>query len=132
LELIRGSSFAAVWVELRGIVGTMRLRIELVAEYVHENEQEEFSLLDRADCKTLHDRPPFVKHATISFMGLPKVEISAIPMIETGIKLNAMNLPLISTFISNSINTAIDEYGTLSVVWFCFDWWLINLGVSLC
>lgn len=32
-------------------------------------------------------------------------------MIETGIKLNAMNLPLISTFISNSINTAIDEYG---------------------
>jgi len=44
-------------------------------------------------------------------MGLPKVEISAIPMIETGFKLNAMNLPLVSTFISNSVNTAIDEYG---------------------
>jgi hypothetical protein len=60
-------------------------------------------------------RPPFVKHATISFMGLPKVEISAIPMIETGFKLNAMNLPLVSTFISNSVNTAIDEYGKSTV-----------------
>ena len=48
-------------------------------------------------------------------MGLPKVEISAIPMIETGFKLNAMNLPLVSTFISNSVNTAIDEYGEYKV-----------------
>jgi hypothetical protein len=56
-------------------------------------------------------RPPFVKHATISFMGLPKVEISAIPMIDLPVKLNAMNIPGLSTFISNSINTAIDEYG---------------------
>jgi Ca2+-dependent lipid-binding protein len=38
------------------------------------------------------------------------VEISAIPMIDLGIRLNAMNLPLVSTFISNSINTAIYEY----------------------
>jgi Ca2+-dependent lipid-binding protein len=44
-------------------------------------------------------------------MGLPKVEISAIPMIDLPVKLNAMNIPGLSTFISNSINTAIDEYG---------------------
>ena len=49
-------------------------------------------------------------------MGLPKVEISAIPMLDLGIKLNAMNLPLISTFISNSINTAIDEYGKFAFI----------------
>ena len=68
------------------------------------------------DTQPINERPPFVKHATVSFMGLPKVEISAIPMLDLGIKLNAMNLPLISTFISNSINTAIDEYGKSAFV----------------
>lgn len=53
-------------------------------------------------------------------MGLPKVEISAIPMLDLGIKVNAMNLPLFSNFIKNSINTAIDEYGKLACVASCY------------
>lgn len=60
----------------------------------------------------LFPRPPFVKHATISLCGLPKIEIAAIPLIQSALKLNAMNLPLIRTFISNSISTALYEYGT--------------------
>lgn len=33
-------------------------------------------------------------------------------MVQSALKLNAMNLPLIRTFISNSISTALYEYGT--------------------
>ncbi|KAJ9098139.1 hypothetical protein QFC21_004468 [Naganishia friedmannii] len=80
-----------IWVEIRGIVGTMRLRLEMTA------------------------KPPFVKHATVSFCGLPKIEIAAIPLIQSALKLNAMNLPLIRTFISNSISTALYEYDTLAM-----------------
>lgn len=32
-------------------------------------------------------------------------------MVQSALKLNAMNLPLIRTFISNSISTALYEYG---------------------
>jgi hypothetical protein len=52
-----------------------------------------------------------VKHATVSLCGLPKIEIAAIPMLQAALKLNVLNLPLIRTFISNSISTAMYEYG---------------------
>jgi Ca2+-dependent lipid-binding protein len=41
-------------------------------------------------------------------MGLPQVNVSAIPMTERGI--NVLNLPLISGFVNNSIAAAANEY----------------------
>jgi hypothetical protein len=41
-------------------------------------------------------------------MGLPQVNVSAVPMTERGI--NVLNLPLISGFVNNSIAAAANEY----------------------
>jgi hypothetical protein len=53
-------------------------------------------------------RPPFVKNVTFTLMGLPQVNVSAVPMTERGI--NVLNLPLISGFVNNSIAAAANEY----------------------
>lgn len=53
-------------------------------------------------------QPPFVKNVTFTLMGLPQVNVSAIPMTERGI--NVLNLPLISGFVNNSIAAAANEY----------------------
>jgi hypothetical protein len=53
-------------------------------------------------------RPPFVKNVTFTLMGLPQVNVSAVPMTERGI--NVLNLPFISGFVNNSIAAAANEY----------------------
>lgn len=53
-------------------------------------------------------QPPFVKNVTFTLMGLPQVNVSAVPMTERGI--NVLNLPLISGFVNNSIAAAANEY----------------------
>ncbi|KAL7267575.1 hypothetical protein RUND412_009834 [Rhizina undulata] len=73
-----------VWVELRGVTGTCRLKVQLIPD------------------------PPFIKLTTFSLMGMPKVDIAAVPLNQKFI--NVMNLPLISDFINNSIRTAVREY----------------------
>ncbi|KAI0799413.1 hypothetical protein GGR55DRAFT_684027 [Xylaria sp. FL0064] len=73
-----------IWVELNGLVGTVRLRLQMSPE------------------------PPFLKAVTFTLMGVPKVEASCTPMIERGV--NILNLPLISNFVNWAIKTAASMY----------------------
>jgi Ca2+-dependent lipid-binding protein len=49
-----------------------------------------------------------VKTAVVTLLGLPRITISVVPLHQHFT--NIMNLPLVSTFISNSLNTAVAEY----------------------
>lgn len=73
-----------VFVELNGIIGTVRLRFQLTPN------------------------PPFLKNLTFTFMGLPKIDASAVPLSSKGI--NVLDLPFISGFINSSIAAALDIY----------------------
>ncbi|KAL8977261.1 MAG: hypothetical protein Q9205_006897, partial [Flavoplaca limonia] len=73
-----------VWVELRGIVGTLRMRLQLCPD------------------------PPFVALCTMTLLGQPKVSLSCTPLTRKG--LNIMDLPLISSFVQSSIDAALAEY----------------------
>ncbi|GAO50106.1 hypothetical protein SAICODRAFT_18057 [Saitoella complicata NRRL Y-17804] len=73
-----------IWVEMRGAVGKVRLRMQFTPD------------------------PPFVKNLTFSLMGLPKIDVSAVPVTQRFV--NVLNLPLISTFVHSSINAAAAEY----------------------
>lgn len=79
-----GGIFVPVWVELRGIIGTARLRLQLTPD------------------------PPFFSLCTLTFLGQPQVDLSCIPLSK---KLpNLMNVPLISSFVQSSIDAALAEY----------------------
>ncbi|KAH7419655.1 C2 domain protein [Cadophora sp. MPI-SDFR-AT-0126] len=73
-----------IFVELNGIIGTVRLRFQLTPN------------------------PPFLRNLTFTFMGLPKIDASAVPLTSKGI--NVLDLPLISGFINSSIAAALDIY----------------------
>ncbi|XXG97691.1 hypothetical protein Hte_003998 [Hypoxylon texense] len=73
-----------IWVELTGLVGTVRLRLQMAPE------------------------PPFLKAVTITLMGVPKVEAGCTPMIERGV--NILNLPVISNFVNWAIKAAASMY----------------------
>ncbi|RCI13191.1 hypothetical protein L249_0360 [Ophiocordyceps polyrhachis-furcata BCC 54312] len=73
-----------VWVELKGLVATARVRLQLTPD------------------------PPFLKTLTFTLMGVPKVEAGCTPMIERGV--NILNLPLISNFVNWAIRTAASIY----------------------
>lgn len=74
-----------VWAEITGIVGTARMRLELIPD------------------------PPFIKHTLITLVGLPKVSISITP-IHKKLLPNMMDIPFISRFITDAVNTAAKEY----------------------
>ncbi|KAF2863488.1 hypothetical protein K470DRAFT_103353 [Piedraia hortae CBS 480.64] len=73
-----------VWVQVRGAVGTMRMRLQLAPD------------------------PPFLALATITMMGQPRIEIGCTPLIKHG--LNIMDMPLISNFVQSSIDAAVSQY----------------------
>ncbi|WPH03183.1 meiotically up-regulated protein [Acrodontium crateriforme] len=73
-----------IFVELQGLVGTVRLRLAMTPE------------------------PPFLKTVTFTLMGLPHVTAGCIPMIEKGV--NILNLPLISQFVNYAIGAAASMY----------------------
>lgn len=73
-----------VWVDVRGIIGTMRLRLQLAPD------------------------PPFFALCTLTFLGQPKVDIGCIPLTRRG--LNIMDLPLISNFVQSAVDAAMAEY----------------------
>lgn len=73
-----------IWVELQGLVGTVRLRLQMSPE------------------------PPFLKALTFTLMGLPKVQAGCMPMLESNV--NILNLPLISKFVNYAIGAAAAEY----------------------
>jgi Ca2+-dependent lipid-binding protein len=69
-----------IFVELQGLVGTVRLRMNMTPE------------------------PPFLKTLTFTLMGTPQVEAGCIPMMEKAP--NILNLPLISNFVNYAIKAA--------------------------
>lgn len=79
-----GGIFVPVWVELRGIIGTMRLRLQLTPD------------------------PPFFSLCTLTFLGQPRADISCVPLSKH--LPNLMNVPLISSFVQSSIDAALAEY----------------------
>lgn len=79
-----GGAFVPVWVELRGIIGTMRLRLQLCPD------------------------PPFFSLCTMTFVGQPKADLSCVPLSRH--LPNLMNVPLISSFVQSSIDAALADY----------------------
>lgn len=69
-----------VFVELTELVGTVRLRFQMMPE------------------------PPFMKEVTFSLVGIPHVRAACVPMIRHGV--NILNLPLISNFVNYAIGAA--------------------------
>ncbi|GAC97607.1 hypothetical protein PHSY_005193 [Pseudozyma hubeiensis SY62] len=70
-----------VWVEIKGFVGKVRARVQLTSD------------------------PPFIKHVTFTFCGLPRVGIEVVPL-----RINTANIPFISSFIESSIDAAVGEF----------------------
>jgi len=79
-----GGVFVPVWVELRGMIGTMRLRLQLTPD------------------------PPFFSLCTLTFLGQPRVDMSCVPLSKH--LPNLMDVPLISSFVQSSIDAALAEY----------------------
>ncbi|KIJ54345.1 hypothetical protein M422DRAFT_73809 [Sphaerobolus stellatus SS14] len=78
------ASRVPIWVEIKGAVGTARVRLQLIPD------------------------PPFVKTALISLMGLPRVDIQVTPMAQA--LPDVMNIPVLNEFISNSLDAAAATY----------------------
>ncbi|KAI9880283.1 MAG: hypothetical protein M1830_004402 [Pleopsidium flavum] len=79
-----GSVRFPVWVELRGIIGTLRMRLQLIPD------------------------PPFIALCTFTLLGQPKTDLSCVPLTKRG--LNIMDLPIISSFVQSSVDAALAEY----------------------
>lgn len=73
-----------VWVELRGLMGIMRVRMQLTPD------------------------PPFFSVCTFTFLGQPKADLSCVPLSKHS--LNLMDVPLISAFVQSAIDAALAEY----------------------
>ncbi|KAM3561577.1 hypothetical protein MY1884_002312 [Beauveria asiatica] len=73
-----------VWVNLHGIIGTIRARLQLIAD------------------------PPFISLCTVTLMGQPKVAMSCVPLVQRG--LNIMDVPLISNFVQAAVDAAVAQY----------------------
>ncbi|RPB25083.1 hypothetical protein L211DRAFT_136673 [Terfezia boudieri ATCC MYA-4762] len=84
LKGVLGAPEVPIWVELRGLQGTCRLKVQLIPD------------------------PPFIKLTTFSLMGMPKIEIAAVPLNQRF--LNVMSLPVISDFVYSSIKTTAREF----------------------
>lgn len=79
-----GGIAVPVWVELRGIMGIMRIRMQLTPD------------------------PPFFSVCTFTFLGQPKADLSCVPLSKHS--LNLMDVPLISSFVQSAIDAALAEY----------------------
>ena len=74
-----------VWCEMLGIEGKMRLRLQMVPT------------------------APFVAHVAFTFVGSPKLEISAKPLGRRMI-IDAMHLPLISSYVLHSVEAVVKNF----------------------
>ncbi|KAK7751231.1 hypothetical protein SLS62_006776 [Diatrype stigma] len=79
-----GGVAVPVWVELRGLIMTMRVRLQLTPD------------------------PPFISLCTLTFLGQPKASLSCVPLSKHS--LNLMDVPLISSFVQSAIDAALAEY----------------------
>lgn len=66
-----------IWVEVHGILGKARVRIQLLPD------------------------PPFLKNGTITLLGMPKIELSTVPI--SNYFINVMNLPFVSQLVAYAI-----------------------------
>ncbi|PWN47037.1 hypothetical protein IE53DRAFT_275014 [Violaceomyces palustris] len=73
-----------IWIQVEHLSGTIRLRAQIISN------------------------PPYIRNLTFTLMGVPRVEISAIPM--TRALPNVLDLPLISSFVQSSIAAAANMY----------------------
>ncbi|KAG6002976.1 hypothetical protein E4U43_000986, partial [Claviceps pusilla] len=73
-----------VWVDLQGILGSVRLRLQLCPD------------------------PPFFSLCTITFMGQPRVDVRCVPLSRRG--LDIMDIPLISNFVQSAVDAAVAQY----------------------
>ncbi|KAF4457942.1 hypothetical protein F53441_197 [Fusarium austroafricanum] len=73
-----------VWVDLQGMIGTMRMRLQLTPD------------------------PPFFALCTLTFLGQPKVNLSCVPLSKHAI--NIMDVPFISNFVQSAVDAAMAEY----------------------
>ncbi|KAF8323426.1 hypothetical protein DL93DRAFT_2223342 [Clavulina sp. PMI_390] len=73
-----------IYAVVEGFAVTARLRLQLVAE------------------------APFIRNLTVTLMGVPKVEVSVVPMSKH--LPNILDLPLISGFVQSAIAAAANEY----------------------
>ncbi|GAA5879834.1 hypothetical protein JCM8547_005778 [Rhodosporidiobolus lusitaniae] len=73
-----------IWIAVESIVGTVRLRCQMVAQ------------------------APFIRNVTFTLMGVPAIEASAIPL--SNHAPNVLDLPLISGFVQSSIAAATSIY----------------------
>lgn len=74
-----------VWIELVGIEGKARVRLQMTPV------------------------APFVKHAAVTFVGAPKLEISAKPLGKKMV-IDAMNLPLMSSYVLHAVEDVIKGF----------------------
>lgn len=79
-----GGIVVPVWVELRGVIGIMRLRLQLTPD------------------------PPFFSLCTLTFLGQPQVDMSCVPL--SKYSPNIMDVPFISRFVQSSVDAALAEY----------------------
>ncbi|KAI0403337.1 hypothetical protein F4802DRAFT_571781 [Xylaria palmicola] len=79
-----GGMAIPVWVELRGLVMTLRLRLQLTPD------------------------PPFIELCTLTFLGQPEASISCMPLSKHSFSLT--DIPLISSFVNSAIDAALAEY----------------------
>lgn len=73
-----------VWVELKGLILTLRLRLQLTPD------------------------PPFISLCTMTFLGQPRASISCTPLSKHSFSLT--DVPLISSFVNSAIDAALAEY----------------------
>ncbi|RVD85506.1 uncharacterized protein DFL_003827 [Arthrobotrys flagrans] len=73
-----------IWVELKGMIGTIRVRLQTTPD------------------------PPFFGQMTFTFLGQPKVTLSCIPLMKK--MPNIMDVPIISPFVQSSVDAAMSEY----------------------
>ncbi|CDU22105.1 uncharacterized protein SPSC_00735 [Sporisorium scitamineum] len=74
-----------VWIEMVGIEGKARVRLQMTPV------------------------APFVKHAAVTFVGAPKLEISAKPLGKKMV-IDAMNLPLIPSYVLHAVEDVIKGF----------------------
>ncbi|KAL8401382.1 hypothetical protein RB596_008251 [Gaeumannomyces avenae] len=79
-----GGLAVPVWVELKGFIATLRVRLQLTPD------------------------PPFISLCTLTFLGQPRVSLSCVPLSKHS--LNIMDVPLISSFVQSSVDAAVAEY----------------------
>ncbi|KAF3112864.1 hypothetical protein TWF569_000529 [Orbilia oligospora] len=73
-----------IWVELKGMIGTIRVRLQTTPD------------------------PPFFGQMTFTFLGQPKITLSCIPLMKK--MPNIMDVPIISSFVQSSVDAAMSEY----------------------